>query len=198
MVATVRATNGTMTLDDLQSYKVITRQSLNITYRGYRLTSIGSPASGAVALNTLKIMEQFDPSESDDVTLGVHRFDEAMRFAYGARSLLGDPDFVAGIGPYEDALIDEATAKSMRGRILDNQTQPVEKYDPHGMYSSEGFGTSHIVTADKSGMATSLTTTVNLLFGAQIMDPLSGVILYVPLLTPFQPLLRLTSPGTTK
>uniref|UniRef100_L2FLW7 Glutathione hydrolase n=1 Tax=Colletotrichum fructicola (strain Nara gc5) TaxID=1213859 RepID=L2FLW7_COLFN len=177
MVATVRATNGTMTLDDLQSYKVITRQSLNITYRGYRLTSIGSPASGAVALNTLKIMEQFDPSESDDVTLGVHRFDEAMRFAYGARSLLGDPDFVAGIGPYEDTLIDEATAKSMRSRILDNQTQPVEKYDPHGMYSSEGFGTSHIVTADKSGMATSLTTTVNLLFGAQIMDPLSGVIL---------------------
>ncbi|KAF0331032.1 gamma-glutamyltranspeptidase [Colletotrichum asianum] len=177
MIATVRATNGTMTLDDLQSYKVITRQSLNITYRGYRLTSIGSPASGAVALNTLKIMEQFDPSESDDVTLGVHRFDEAMRFAYGARSLLGDPDFVAGIGPYENTLIDEATAKSMRGRILDNQTQPVEKYDPHGMYSSEGFGTSHIVTADKSGMATSLTTTVNLLFGAQIMDPLSGVIL---------------------
>ncbi|KAL0940914.1 gamma-glutamyltranspeptidase [Colletotrichum truncatum] len=177
MVATVRATNGTMTLKDLQSYKVITRPSLNITYRGYRLTSVGSPASGAVALNTLKIMEQFDPSESDDVNLGVHRFDEALRFAYGARSLLGDPDFVAGIGPYEDTLIDEAKAKSIRGRILDNQTQPVENYDPHGTYASEGFGTSHIVTADKSGMATSLTTTVNLLFGAQIMDPLSGVIL---------------------
>ncbi|KAF9877811.1 gamma-glutamyltranspeptidase [Colletotrichum karsti] len=177
MVATVRATNGTMTLEDLQSYKVITRPSLNITYRGYRLTSVGSPASGAVALNTLKIMEQFDPSESDDVNLGVHRFDEALRFAYGARSLLGDPDFVAGIGPYEDTLIDEAKAKDIRGRILDNQTQPVEKYDPHAMYTSEGFGTSHIVTADKSGMATSLTTTVNLLFGAQIMDPLSGVIL---------------------
>ncbi|GKT86929.1 gamma-glutamyltranspeptidase [Colletotrichum tofieldiae] len=169
IIATVRATNGTLTLDDLASYKVVTRPSLSISYRGRRLVSVGSPASGAVCLNTLKIMEQFDPSESADTKLGVHRFDEALRFAYGARSLLGDPDF--------DTLIDEATAKDIRGRILDNQTQPVERYDPHGMYSSEGFGTSHIVTADKSGMATSLTTTVNLLFGAQIMDPLSGVIL---------------------
>ncbi|KAF6816810.1 gamma-glutamyltranspeptidase [Colletotrichum sojae] len=177
MVETVRASNGTMTLDDLQSYKVIVRPSLNTTYRGYRLTSVGSPASGAVALSTLKIMEQFDPSESDDVSLGVHRFDEALRFAYGARSLLGDPDFVEGLGPLEDNLIDEARVKDIRGRILDNQTQPVENYDPHGTYASEGFGTSHIVTADKSGMATSLTTTINLLFGAQIMDPLSGVIL---------------------
>ncbi|KAK1674383.1 gamma-glutamyltranspeptidase [Colletotrichum godetiae] len=177
MIATVRATNGTLTLEDLASYKVVTRPSLSITYRGHRLTSVGSPASGAVCLNTLKIMEQFDPAESADTKLGVHRFDEAMRFAYGARSLLGDPDFVEGIGPFEDTLIDEATAKDIRGRILDNQTQPVERYDPQGVYSSEGFGTSHIVTADKSGMATSLTTTVNLLFGAQIMDPLSGVIL---------------------
>ncbi|KAK1983169.1 gamma-glutamyltranspeptidase [Colletotrichum cereale] len=177
IIATVRATNGTLTLDDLASYKVITRPSLSTSYRGYRLVSIGSPASGAVCLNTLKIMEQFDPAESADTKLGVHRFDEALRFAYGARTLLGDPDFVGGIGPFEDALVDEATARDIRGRILDNQTQPVEWYNPHGMYASEGFGTSHIVTADKSGMATSLTTTVNLLFGAQIMDPLSGVIL---------------------
>ncbi|TIC96988.1 Gamma-glutamyltransferase [Colletotrichum higginsianum] len=177
IIATVRATNGSLTLDDLSSYKVVTRPSLSISYRGHRLVSVGSPASGAVCLNTLKIMEQFDPSESADTHLGVHRFDEALRFAYGARSLLGDPDFVDGIGPFEDTLIDEATAKDIRHRILDNQTQPVDRYDPHGMYASEGFGTSHIVTADKSGMATSLTTTVNLLFGAQIMDPLSGVIL---------------------
>ncbi|EFQ30116.1 gamma-glutamyltranspeptidase [Colletotrichum graminicola] len=177
IVATARATNGTLTLDDLASYKVVTRPSLSTSYRGHRLVSIGAPASGAVCLNTLKIMEQFDPAESADAKLGVHRFDEALRFAYGARTLLGDPDFVDGIGPFEDTLLDEDTARDIRRRILDNQTHPVEWYNPHGTYASEGFGTSHIVTADRSGMATSLTTTVNLLFGAQIMDPLSGVIL---------------------
>ncbi|KAK2001865.1 gamma-glutamyltranspeptidase [Colletotrichum falcatum] len=177
IVATARATNGTLTLDDLASYKVVTRPSLSTSYRGHRLVSIGAPASGAVCLNTLKIMEQFDPAESADAKLGVHRFDEALRFAYGARTLLGDPDFVDGIGPFEDTLLDEDTARDIRGRILDNQTHPVEWYNPHGTYASEGHGTSHIVTADRSGMATSLTTTVNLYFGAEIMDPLSGVIL---------------------
>lgn len=38
-------------------------------------------------------------------------------------------------------------------------------------------GTSHIVTADSSGMATSLTTTVNLFFGSRIMVPETGVIM---------------------
>lgn len=38
-------------------------------------------------------------------------------------------------------------------------------------------GTSHIVTADASGMAISLTTTVNLLFGSQLVVPETGVIM---------------------
>ena len=38
-------------------------------------------------------------------------------------------------------------------------------------------GTSHVVTADASGMAISLTTTVNLLFGSQLVVPETGVIM---------------------
>ena len=38
-------------------------------------------------------------------------------------------------------------------------------------------GTSQVVTADESGMAASLTTTVNLLFGSQLMVPETGVIM---------------------
>lgn len=38
-------------------------------------------------------------------------------------------------------------------------------------------GTSHVVTADASGMAISLTTTINLLFGSQLMIPETGVIM---------------------
>ncbi|POR37992.1 Gamma-glutamyltranspeptidase 1, partial [Tolypocladium paradoxum] len=64
-----------------------------------------------------------------------------------------------------------------RRRIADDHTQPVRAYDPRAVYAPGGHGTSHIVTADASGMATSLTTTVNLLFGAQLMDAASGVVL---------------------
>lgn len=35
---------------------------------------------------------------------------------------------------------------------------------------------SHISVVDSSGMAVSVTTTVNLLFGSQVMDPETGII----------------------
>lgn len=38
-------------------------------------------------------------------------------------------------------------------------------------------GTSHVVTADATGMAISLTTTINLLFGSTLMVPETGVIM---------------------
>lgn len=166
-----------MTLHDLQNYEVITRDVANVTYRGVELHGMGAPAGGAVCLNILKIMEQYDPEDWKDINLTWHRFDEAMRFAYSARLELGDPSFVSHMPDFEEVMMSEERAAEIRGRIMDNQTMPVDSYDPKGIYTSESHGTSHIATADASGMATSLTTTINLLFGAQIMDPLSGVIM---------------------
>ncbi|KFG81769.1 hypothetical protein MANI_118548 [Metarhizium anisopliae] len=177
LVNYIQQTNGTLTLSDFKNYKVISRPVKNVTYRGLHLYTIGTPASGSITLNILKIMEQFDVADSKDTNLTSHRFVEAMRFGYGARAELGDPAFVEGLDEYEAHLLDEVHAKQIRERISDKQTLPVREYNPKGVALPESHGTSHIVTADRSGMATSLTTTVNLLFGAQIMDPSSGIIL---------------------
>jgi gamma-glutamyltranspeptidase/glutathione hydrolase len=173
--------NGTMTLDDLRNYEVKSREVVKMNYRGVELHGIGAPAGGAVSLNILKIMEQYDVADWDrDSHLTMHRFDEAMRFAYSARLELGDPDFVTDMSSFEAKMVSEENAREIYRRIMDNQTMPVDSYDPKGMYTSDSHGTSHIVTADASGMATSLTTTVNILFGACIMDNVTGVIMYVP------------------
>jgi len=177
MIKIIQETNGTMTLDDLKNYKVAIRQPVSISYRGFRAFSTSSPSSGAVCLSLLKTMEQYPASESGDTNLTMHRFNEAMRFAYGARSELGDPAYVSNIELYEDRLLSKAKAEEIRGRILDNATQPVEAYNPSGFSASPGHGTSHIVTADGAGMAISSTTTINLLFGARIMTPDTGIIL---------------------
>lgn len=179
MIKVIQDTNGTMTLDDLKNYQVISRHVLNITYRGTELYGVGSPAGGAVGHSILKVMEQYDLADSSDVNLTMHRFDEAMRFAYSARLGLGDPGFVDNMVDLETQMVSEEMAKEIRSRIMDNQTLPVEAYNPMGTYLKDSHGTSHISTADKSGMAASLTTTINLLFGAQIIDPVSGVIMYV-------------------
>jgi len=93
------------------------------------------------------------------------------------RANLGDPSFVDGLQEYLDEMVTDATAAEVRGKISDLHTLNVSAYDPKGLKSLQTHGTSHVVTADASGMAVSLTTTVNLLFGSQLMVPETGVIM---------------------
>lgn len=93
MVNAVHAANGTMTLDDLRNYKVEIRNVYQIDYRDYKIVSTGTPSSGSVVLNVMKIVEGYnDFFTPGNVDLSTHRLDEAMRFAYGKVSLLKRPD----------------------------------------------------------------------------------------------------------
>lgn len=167
-----------MTLEDMRSYEAVIREPVNIHYRGYKLFSAGVPSSGAVCLSTLKTMEGYDSADTfADANLTLHRFDESMRFAYGAHQALGDPAFVSSAAPLEAAMLDTSHLSSIRDRIRDDTTQPVKNYDPQGIYVPSTHGTSHISTADSDGMAVSSTTTVNLLFGSLLMVPETGVVL---------------------
>jgi gamma-glutamyltranspeptidase/glutathione hydrolase len=177
MIDLIQKTNGTMTLQDLEEYTVDVKPPLNITYGDYRLFTTEAPSSGAVMLSIFKTMQQYSPKDLSNTNLTTHRFVEAMKFAYGARLELGDPEFVKNATEIEDYLLSDNTAHDIRQRILDNKTQPVEAYDPLSLYAPEPHGTSHIVTADSSGLTITSTTTINLLFGAQIMTPDTGIIL---------------------
>jgi gamma-glutamyltranspeptidase / glutathione hydrolase len=183
-IAAVQADNGTMTLEDLAQYQVIIRPIVNTTYQGYRLFTSGAPTSGAVGLGILKTMEGYPHKDTADRDLTLHRLDEAMRFAYGARQEMGDPAYVDGIDALEEILVSAAGAAATRQLILDNTTQPVENYltdtryhhnRPH--YTPDSHGTSHIVSADADGMAVSSTTTINTLFGSLVVVPETGVIM---------------------
>jgi len=91
------------------------------------------------------------------------------------RANLGDPLYLQGLQTYEDQMVSEAVAAEVRAKITD-VTHNISYYDPTGLESLETPGTSQIVAADITGMAISLTTTVNLLFGSQVMVPETGVI----------------------
>ncbi|KAK4250093.1 gamma-glutamyltranspeptidase-like protein [Corynascus novoguineensis] len=177
MVNFIQKMNGTMTLQDLDEYCVDVKPPLNITYGDYRLFTTEVPSSGAVTFSIFKTMQQYPLEDLTDANLTAHRFVEAMKFAYGARLQLGDPDFVKNATELETQLLSNETAHEIRKRILDNKTQPVEAYDPFSLSMPESHGTSHIVTADASGLTITSTTTINLLFGAQIMTPDTGIIL---------------------
>ncbi|KAI1423203.1 gamma-glutamyltransferase 1 [Xylaria sp. FL1777] len=177
-IAALTKANGTMTLEDLKNYTVAIRKPSEITYRGYKLTGTSAPSGGIVTLSALNIVNGYeDFGDPAGVNLTTHRLDEAIRFAYGQRSELGDPLYVEGLDAYQAAILSNETATEIRSKISDFRTLNVSAYDPDGFESLPTPGTSHIVAADKSGLAVSVTTTINLLFGSQLMVPETGVIM---------------------
>ncbi|KAK5632740.1 hypothetical protein RRF57_008454 [Xylaria bambusicola] len=177
-ISALTKANGTMTLEDLKNYTIAIRKPSVINYRGYKLTGTSAPSGGIVALSTLNIVNGYeDFGDPAAINLTTHRLDEAMRFAYGQRSELGDPLFVEGLDDFQEAILSSDTAAQIRSKISDFRTLNVSAYDPNGFESLPTPGTSHIVAADKSGLAVSVTTTINLLFGSQLMVPETGVIM---------------------
>lgn len=179
--ATIRAaqaTNGSMTMEDLRDYKIASRTPLHADYKDFKLTTVGSPAAGAAVLSTFRTIAGYkNMGETKHTNLSTHRLDEAIRFAYAERSSLGDPDFVSGIRSHESNMLSDANAARKRAKISDQHTLNISDYNPDGYEVLENHGTSHVVTADKSGMAISLTSTINLIFGGGIIVPETGVIL---------------------
>ncbi|PNS17853.1 Gamma-glutamyltranspeptidase 1 [Sphaceloma murrayae] len=178
MIKALRANNGTMTETDLTDYQVRIRQPSQITYRNHTLHSSSAPASGIIALSALKILEGYpDVGLPSAINLTTHRLVESFRFAYGQRTLLGDPLYVSDLDSYQASILDPNTTSTIRSRITDDRTQNVSYYNPDGLEVLDTPGTSHLVSADSSGLALSLTTTVNLLFGSKLIVPETGIIM---------------------
>lgn len=178
MIAALQAANGTMTQADLANYTVAIRRVNNITYGDYTLFSTSAPSSGGIVLSTLNTVSGYSDFFSPaTINISTHHLDEAMRFGYAARTDFGDPLFVANMSRFEEELLLPEYGADARSKISDTQTFNVSYYDPSNFEILDTPGTSQIATADASGMAISLTTTVNLLFGSNLIVPETGIIM---------------------
>jgi gamma-glutamyltranspeptidase/glutathione hydrolase/leukotriene-C4 hydrolase len=59
--------------------------------------------------------------------------------------------------------------------ITDDRTHPPEYYKPEYSVHTD-HGTSHSSIVDKDGMAVAITSSINLVFGSAVLDPVTGVI----------------------
>lgn len=176
-IKALQAQNGTMALGDLANYTVAIRKPSQITYRNFTITSCSAPSGGEVALSVMKTIEGYPQiGQAASLNISTHYLDEAMRFAYGERSNLGDPLFLTGLQAYEDSMTSAATAALVRSKITD-VAHNRSYYDPSGLATLTDSGTSAVTVADASGMSIALTTTINTLFGSQLMVPETGVIM---------------------
>lgn len=176
-ITALQKSNGTMALSDLKNYTIESRIPSNITYRGFKIHSGTAPSSGAVVCSVLKIVEGYDMSTPSQLNFSTHYLDEAIRFAYGQRTLLGDPTFLPNLTTYQQEMVSETTAAEIRSEIEQFHTLNVSAYNPamYGILTDDG--TSATVAADKSGLTIAMTSTINTLFGSGVMVPETGVIM---------------------
>ncbi|KAJ1982111.1 hypothetical protein H4R35_000430 [Dimargaris xerosporica] len=176
MVNAARARGGIITEQDFAAYRVEHRDTLASTYRNSRVITAPPPTSGPILALVLNILEGYALPQEGNRALNYHRLIEAFKFGYARRTILADPKFV-DIDAHVREFLTKPFAAAIRANISDTHTYDVGYYDPD-FDIQEPHGTTHISVLDAStGQAVSMTSTVNLAFGAQIMDPVTGVVL---------------------
>ena len=168
---------GLITAQDLIDYRVIEREPVRGTYRGFEIVSTPPPSSGGIhILQILNVLEGYDlQAMGHNSAAYVHHLAESMKLAYADRSLyLGDPDFVAV--PVAQ-LIDKDYAKRQRARIDSERATPAEQIAPGRPLGKESTETTHYSVADRFGNVVSNTYTLNFSFGSGIAVPGTGMLL---------------------
>ena len=184
IVKAVKGAGGVMTAEDLASYSPIERAPLVTSHRGLRVLTMPPPSSGGVALvETLGILDALYPTlaalpkEGASSPAYLHTLTEAFKHAFADRArFLGDPDFVT---MDVAKLTSAAYAAELAKRVKPGVVLPSDAYGslgPHAAPPKDG-GTTHLVVIDADGNAVSLTTTINLSFGAHLVAGKTGILL---------------------
>ncbi|MCA9533589.1 MAG: gamma-glutamyltransferase, partial [Myxococcales bacterium] len=167
-----RARGGRMTLDDLRAYRVALRTPVHARALGYTWVSAPPPSAGGVTmLQSLRMVGALRPVFRRDAVALQHALIESWKGPFLDRQrYFGDPDHVpVPLVELLDATRDNARA----GRFHPFLALAPALYDlPIPQAHDEALqpdnsGTSHFCIVDAEGSVASVTTTVNLPFGAR-------------------------------
>jgi gamma-glutamyltranspeptidase/glutathione hydrolase len=166
---------GWITEEDLARYQAKERATVQATYRGYDVIGMPPPSSGGVALiEMLNVLEGYDlKALGHNSPAHLHLLAEAMRRAFRDRArFLADPDFAQV--PLE-RLTDKDYAARLRQSI---DRERAGRSDPADLQlAEEGLETTHFSVVDASGMAVSVTYTLEQGYGVGIVVPGAGFLL---------------------
>lgn len=189
LVRTIAAAGGVMTAADFANYSVeVTAPIVSELDLGdgrmRRVYTTPNPSSGPILQLGLNVMERLlrarrgsDTQEDwrDFGGVATQRLVETMKWMAASRSQLGDP-----VGFDNSATIARIRSKSfaaaVAANVSDTATHPWQYYAP-AYENVDPAGTTHFSILDPHGMAVSMTTTVNLFFGALVADPATGIVL---------------------
>ncbi len=176
----VQKHGGIMTLDDLRAYRVRSRKPLESVAFGYRWVTAPPPSAGGFTMiQSLRILEKAVGEEPEYGPALLHAMAESWKGPFLDRQrYFGDPDQV--ILPL-DRMLEESRIAKRAALVDDGRAHPSAAYEQPIEWSrvrlppSGGSGTSHLCVVDAEGNVASVTTTVNLPFGARFTG--GGIVL---------------------
>ncbi len=172
IAASVQEHGGIMTLQDLRAYRVRTREPLAANAFGYRWVTAPPPSAGGFTMiQSLSILERVVGSKPIAGEALLHAMAESWKGPFVDRQrYFGDPDQV--ILPL-DKMMNESRIDARAKLAADGRAHPSSAYDMPIEWAGakvsapDHAGTSHLCVVDAEGNVASVTTTVNLPFGAR-------------------------------
>lgn len=166
---------GLMKKEDLFYYRVLERNPITGSYRGYDIFSMGPPSSGGTTLiEALGILERYQLKLHGREPDGFHLLSEAQKLAFQDRNrYLGDPAFTYVPLP---RLLSKSFASKRSDEIrfetaiptTEAAVRPLALENPH---------TSHLSIIDKQGNMVAFTTTIEHVFGSAMVVAGYGFVL---------------------
>jgi gamma-glutamyltranspeptidase / glutathione hydrolase len=175
ILETTKKYNGIISQEDLDKYDVRFRNSLQGSYKGYKIYSLPLPSSGGILLvEILNILEGYDLKSLGAQSLeSIHLMNTAFGKGYLDRALkLGDGDFEK---IYYKDLISKDYAKKFRDKIKKDRAFNFEI--DKSSNNEESTQTTHFTIMDSNGNTISSTQTINGYFGSGVLVPGTGVFL---------------------
>ncbi|MGM0580721.1 MAG: gamma-glutamyltransferase [Bacteroidota bacterium] len=175
MVDYIQSQDGIITMEDLAEYEAVERDPIHSTYNDYDLYGMPLPSSGGVAVTQMMNMwGQLDEIPKMGSVHYYHTLAEIMRKAFKDRAqYLGDLDY--NEIPELERLLSKNYARELLQEIDSEQAAESDSTDVQ--LFSEGQETTHLSVMDESGMAVSMTTTLEQGYGVKMHSPELGFLL---------------------
>ncbi|XP_077536012.1 scoloptoxin SSD14-like [Haemaphysalis longicornis] len=179
IVDELKVGGGIIEVDDFKSFQPEAVKPVTVELKtGERLFTTTPPASGAVLAFVVKVMDSFrSDGRLDDSEENVHRIVEAIKFGFGRRNDIGDPDEPEtkdSVNKAVSQLVNpKLAARVARDKITDKPHDTTYYGPEHHDNDDHGTGIISVVAPD--GDVICIASTINTVFGATFRSAKTGI-----------------------
>ncbi|XP_068560149.1 gamma-glutamyltransferase 5a isoform X1 [Cebidichthys violaceus] len=161
LIRDIQEAGGTLTAQDLASYKVTVTDAWVVPFGEYQMYIPPPPAGGIILSFILNLMKGYNLDSTsligEQKILFYHRLIEAFKFSNGLKKYIRDPGFSSE--KMANKLTEDSFANHIRSLISSNKTHDPHYYNitPH----LDSMGTTHVSVLAEDGSAVSVTSTIN-------------------------------------